>query len=552
MLRRFVIFAVVAPLAVLAVHVFLTGSGPVSSSPDLSPGEFWRLPWRATASHDIDGGNGYGYYTHQGTDYWALDLQVPEGEYVTAVQEGTVTFTSDSDACGPIEGYGRYVEIQDVSGYVHRYAHLSARFFGVGAHVQPGWAIGRSGHTGHVEPCDSSGAHVHYRITDPDSDPCTAGRCIPEPLSDQCADWSYKGYDIWCGLQGDDYAFSYDPSYDDDPWKDNNHLSNNAGVGDYPVVEGQPVTYDAAIQARYIDEGTYYQDWPSLVVGKPVNPSGAGWYVHRWDGYPPFTGVLQDFDRGQEIDIDSPDPEFGAGAMMHGDNVVHNPVDGRADIPAMWVFGDFWWKYISYCEGVQFFYYLGYPSTEQYEFDYGGFHFWWQRFQNGHVFRSDADYNVYVRDLNNEPFAPSCEGPDSDWDGVSDDFDNCPHDYNPFQENTDSGPAPSGIGAIGNGKGIAGDDATIANGDSLGDACDDDADNDGIPNGSDSDAGGDITYDDNNDGTWKGAGDDGPSWDTDMNAKRDGVEYTCTTSTADSDEDGLLDKWEACKWGSDP
>jgi len=118
--------------------------------------------------------------------------------------------------------------------------------------------------------------------------------------------------------------------------------------------------------------------------------------------------------------------------------------------------------------------------------------------------------------------------------------------------NSDSGPPPpSGyVGAIGNGKGISGNDKTVPNGDALYDACDDDWDNDGILNASDSDPGGDITYDDNNDGTWKGTGDDGPSWDSNSNGKRDGVEGTCTTSTADADGDGLLDKWEECKWGS--
>ena len=35
--------------------------------------------------------------------------------------------------------------------------------------------------------------------------------------------------------------------------------------------------------------------------------------------------------------------------------------------------------------------------------------------------------------------------------------------FNPGQENTDSGPPPSGTGAIGNGTGIPGDDATVPN-----------------------------------------------------------------------------------------
>jgi hypothetical protein len=148
---------------------------------------------------------------------------------------------------------------------------------------------------------------------------------------------------------------------------------------------------------------------------------------------------------------------------------------------------------------------------------------------------------------------------DTDDDGVPDNFDsvvdNCPLASNPGQENTDGGPPPSGTGAIGNGTGIPGDDITVANGDSLGDACDPDNDNDGIPNGSDSDPGGDITYDDNGDGAMMSAGtpnDDGPSWDANADGILDGWVGSCGSATADADGDGLKDAWENCKWGTNP
>ena len=148
---------------------------------------------------------------------------------------------------------------------------------------------------------------------------------------------------------------------------------------------------------------------------------------------------------------------------------------------------------------------------------------------------------------------------EQDGDGVLDGDDNCPLDYNPAQENTDSGPARYG-GHIGNGRSIAGDDATIPNGDSLGDACDPDMDNDGIPDASDSDPGGDITYDDNANGNacvplGTDAADDGPSWDADCNGVLDGIEGSCPLAvnpTGDDDGDGLLNTWEVCKWGTDP
>jgi hypothetical protein len=149
---------------------------------------------------------------------------------------------------------------------------------------------------------------------------------------------------------------------------------------------------------------------------------------------------------------------------------------------------------------------------------------------------------------------------DTDGDGVPDSVDNCPTVPNPGQENTDSGPPPSGTGAIGNGVSIAGNDATVPNGDSIGDACDPDLDNDGIPNASDSDPGGDITYDDNGNGIpcfppTIDPADHGPSWDTNCNGKLDGVEGSCPLTTnpnGDDDGDGLLNTWEVCKWGTDP
>jgi len=140
---------------------------------------------------------------------------------------------------------------------------------------------------------------------------------------------------------------------------------------------------------------------------------------------------------------------------------------------------------------------------------------------------------------------------------VPDSVDNCPLVANPGQYNSDSGPPPSGSGAIGNGTGLPGHDETIPNGDSLGDACDADLDNDGIANATDPDPGGDITYDDNNNGIMclVDAADDGPSWDSDCNGVLDGVEGSCPLTVnpnGDDDADGLLNTWEVCKWGTNP
>jgi alpha-tubulin suppressor-like RCC1 family protein len=183
-------------------------------------------------------------------------------------------------------------------------------------------------------------------------------------------------------------------------------------------------------------------------------------------------------------------------------------------------------------------------------------------------------------------------GPDSDSDGTPDTSDNCRFVPNPGQENTDSGPPPSGTGAIDNGPGVPGDDATIPNGDTMGDACDPDDDNDGLPDAQDTNpltgtglcgglttndghphpAGGDVTNDDDHDGDpalamGADASDNGPSWDTDNDGALDGVECTLghdprnradrpsgadCGGTGDTDGDGLKNAWETCGWGTDP
>ena len=160
-------------------------------------------------------------------------------------------------------------------------------------------------------------------------------------------------------------------------------------------------------------------------------------------------------------------------------------------------------------------------------------------------------------------------GADADGDGIGDAVDNCPAVANTGQENFDA----SGID---NGPGVPGTDTTVPNNDHLGDACDTDRDNDGLPDAEDTEplgasgacsafagasdahaspAGGDNTDLDGN----------GPSWDTDGDGVRDGVECALGTNPrvaaskpsasacgggVDGDGDGLVASAETCKWGT--
>jgi hypothetical protein len=195
----------------------------------------------------------------------------------------------------------------------------------------------------------------------------------------------------------------------------------------------------------------------------------------------------------------------------------------------------------------------------------------------------DSAGNLYVADFDNDVVRVvyPCNGPgDSDCDGVLDGGDNCASVHNATQANSDSGPTPpaGNVGFISNGSGVPGDDLSVPNGDALGDACDDDDDNDGLPDADDSEplgatgicaafagsssghaapTGGDVGY---SDGT-------PPSWDTDGDAVPDARECivgtnprvgdgahrgmcAATTGAGDADGDGLQDVWEVCGWGT--
>jgi hypothetical protein len=130
------------------------------------------------------------------------------------------------------------------------------------------------------------------------------------------------------------------------------------------------------------------------------------------------------------------------------------------------------------------------------------------------------------------PTATSCPG-DADCDGVLDAVDNCPTVYNPDQLNSDGGRRP-------NGSRIPDEWASNPSQDKMGDACDPDDDNDGLPDILESD--GHCPY--------RLVG------DSDGDAVLDGFEVAtgydpCNAASkptweggGDSDGEGLLDGWE--------
>lgn len=185
---------------------------------------------------------------------------------------------------------------------------------------------------------------------------------------------------------------------------------------------------------------------------------------------------------------------------------------------------------------------------------------------------------------------PTPSGADTDGDGVPDVSDNCPTYFNPSQANSDALP-------IENGPYVPGVDRTVPMADALGDACDADDDNDQWPDifevmgcgSGPTDRGGDVAYDDNENGNCAlpmGTDilDDGPSWDTDGDEVLDGLECVmgydpnsyaskppgmvpgdadkdglpaniedalgCSDANKDTDGDGISDGVEVKGWGT--
>ena len=82
-----------------------------------------------------------------------VDVYVPEGTPITAMQDGDVVFA------GAWGSYGLAVVIQHGGGVRTLYAHLSALDVTAGQRVRGTQVIGRSGRTG-----NATGPHLHFEV----------------------------------------------------------------------------------------------------------------------------------------------------------------------------------------------------------------------------------------------------------------------------------------------------------------------------------------------------------------------------------------------------
>jgi murein DD-endopeptidase MepM/ murein hydrolase activator NlpD len=124
----------------------------------------YSLPYEPGTTHRITQGYN-GKYSHQGSNKYAIDWQMPQGTPVCAARGGLVVKVKDDSDLGgdniKFDPFNNYVLIRHGDGTLGHYCHLKKG--GVTVHpgqiVKTGDVIAHSGSTGF-----SSGPHLHFCV----------------------------------------------------------------------------------------------------------------------------------------------------------------------------------------------------------------------------------------------------------------------------------------------------------------------------------------------------------------------------------------------------
>jgi len=134
-------------------------------SSDAEPDDYvYSLPYLAGRTYRVTQGYN-GKFSHQGSNRFAIDWQMPEGTPVCAARGGLVVKVKDDSSIGganiKFDPFNNYVLIRHDDGTLGHYCHLKKGGVKVvpGQRVNPGDIIALSGNTGF-----SSGAHLHFCV----------------------------------------------------------------------------------------------------------------------------------------------------------------------------------------------------------------------------------------------------------------------------------------------------------------------------------------------------------------------------------------------------
>jgi murein DD-endopeptidase MepM/ murein hydrolase activator NlpD len=137
----------------------------------------YRYPWKGGASHTVGQGNNNPSGSHNGSQAWAFDFDMPAGTEIRAARGGTVEWLQENLTAtynpnlptgpgntpfpaGSLDNWGNAVRLRHAGGFTTWYFHIQASgvLVNVGDEVTQGQAIALSGNTGR-----SSGPHLHFQ-----------------------------------------------------------------------------------------------------------------------------------------------------------------------------------------------------------------------------------------------------------------------------------------------------------------------------------------------------------------------------------------------------
>lgn len=124
----------------------------------------YQLPYAPGSKYKVTQGYN-GSFSHQGSNRYAIDWQMPEGTPVYAARGGVVVRIKDDSSTGgsslKYDPFNNYVLIRHDDGTLGHYCHLQKGGVAVkpGQRVEVGQQIALSGNTGF-----STGGHLHFSV----------------------------------------------------------------------------------------------------------------------------------------------------------------------------------------------------------------------------------------------------------------------------------------------------------------------------------------------------------------------------------------------------